>query len=321
MTIHDFEIAPSRVSLTVGLLLPLLASAATSTLLAQAPPGTDIHLVSITSTADGIQVGQPTSVTDREGYDNQPSFTPDGAALLYTSIDAGGQADIRRHVIASGDDARVTETAESEYSPTPMPGGGISVVRVEPDQKQRLWHFPTPSEKGPTPGDKGEPSLLLPAIEPVGYHAWIDDERLILFVLGEPPTLQLATVGEGEPTVLAHDIGRALARVPGREAMSFVHKTEKEGWWVTAYDPKTGDLERLIQTRPEREDYAWAPDGSLWMGDGSQLFRWHPDHDTAWHAVAKLPLDDVTRMAFHPDGGTLALVAARPAPPSSGDQH
>src|SRR6267378_1894361 len=95
-----------------------------------------------------------------------------------------------------------------EYSPTPLPDGkGFSVIRVEADSTQRLWAFDR---------DGSRPRLVLDSIKPVGYHAWADAHALVLFVLGSPPTLQIADAGSpgARGEVLAHDIGRSLQRIP-----------------------------------------------------------------------------------------------------------
>ena len=44
---------------------------------ALAQAGTDIYLVDLTRD-DNVRFGTPVNVTNRAGYDNQPSFTPDG---------------------------------------------------------------------------------------------------------------------------------------------------------------------------------------------------------------------------------------------------
>ena len=97
--------------LFLALLLPLYQAAA--------PPDTEIFLAPLTPGATP-RVGAPVNITRSPGYDNQPSFTPDGRAILFTSMRGGTQTDIYRYDVASGETARVTNTPESEYSPTPF---------------------------------------------------------------------------------------------------------------------------------------------------------------------------------------------------------
>ncbi len=272
--------------------------AAGNLVLAQAP-STDIFLLPV----DGDSVGTARRLTDREGYDNQPQFLRDGHRLVYSSeADAG--TDIIVHDLRSGEKTVLAETPESEYSPTPIPGrNAVSVVRDYGNLKQQLWALSL----------DGKPAeLLLPDVSPVGYHSWIDKKTVLLFVLGEPMTLQVASIGEGPGKVLADSPGRALARMPGRKEMSFVDKSGDE-WWLTALDPATGDTRRLVATLEGREDYAWSPDGAAWMGDGSRLYRWKPDTD-GWQLVADLDAQGIygiTRLAFSPDGNQLAIVGNR----------
>src|SRR5512142_3166495 len=84
------------------------------------PPGTDIYLAPLTVAAGRIGVGTAVNITNRTGYDNQPSFTPDGASILYTSVREDGQADIWRYDLRDRSTHQVTHTPESEYSPTVM---------------------------------------------------------------------------------------------------------------------------------------------------------------------------------------------------------
>lgn len=298
--------------------------------MAQDVPSTDIYLVTIDETGEEVpELGEPRNLTRREGYDNQPAFLPDGSALLYTSI-RDGQAEIYRLDLSSAESRPITQTADtSEYSPTPIEGGkAISVVRVEPDGKQRLWRFPLDGE--------GEPTLLLPEVEPVGYHAWEGEKELVLFVLGEPNTLQRVALG-GTPRVMAHNIGRALHRIPGKEAaFSFVDKgkapaegpastadsaekdtekdTEPAEWWIKRLDVASGEITPLIATLPGREDLTWDGQGRAWMAEGSVLYRWCPFCGKRWKRVADLGphgLGEITRLAISPDGKSLAVVAAR----------
>ena len=265
-------------------------------------PSTDIFLFPV----DGASLGEATRVTDREGYDNQPKFLPDGDRLVYSSQGEDGSTDIHLYDVSSGETSILIDTAESLYSPTPVPGrDAISVVRDYGDLLQQLWAFPLDGE---------EPELLLPNVSPVGYHAWADEQSLILFVLGEPMTLQSISIGPGVGKVLAESPGRALARIPGSTEVSFVDTSAADGWWLTGHDPASGAMRRLTKTVEGRQDYAWALDGSVWMGDDNRLYRWHPEGD-GWELIADLDAEgvyDITRLAFSPDGDRLAVVGSRP---------
>ncbi len=149
-----------------------------------------------------------------------------------------------------------------------MPGGkSFSVIRVEADGTQRLWKFPI---------DGGEPSLVLKEIKPVGYQAWADAKTVLIFVLGEPPTLQKADTVTGKAEVIIENVGRSLHKVPGREAVSFVHKVAENDWQIKSLETGTGKIRTITQTLPEREDYAWTPKGTLVMGRDGKLYLFRP---------------------------------------------
>jgi WD40 repeat protein len=265
------------------------------------PPASDIFIIDLKN--DGkIKVGQPVEITNWVGYNNQPSFMPDGESILYTSI-RDKQADIYRYDIRSGVTAQVTNTPESEYSPTLMPDGkSISVVRVEADGTQRLWKFPLAG---------GQPSLILENIKPVGYHLWIDDHTLALFILGKPNTLQLVDLGTGKAEVIADNPGRILRRVPHEEQFSFVHKVSDQEWLIKAFDLKTRNTTTLVKTFPGVEDYAWTQSGLILMARESKLFA-RKKSDWAWQEIADFSsagLKSITRIAVSPKGDRIAVVA------------
>ena len=114
-------------------------------------PDTEIFLAPL-SVENGVAVvGAPVNVTRHAGYDNQPSFTPDGAAILYTS-QRDGQTDVYRYDLRDRSTTPLTDTPESEYSPAVAPDGrSITVVRVEADSAQRLWEIPVAVRQAPRP--------------------------------------------------------------------------------------------------------------------------------------------------------------------------
>jgi dipeptidyl aminopeptidase/acylaminoacyl peptidase len=275
------------------------------------PPDTEIFLASLSASASGLTVGDPVNITSSPGYDNQPSFTPDGRAILFTSIRGGTQTDIYRYDIASRVTSRVTDTPEGEYSATITPDGAhISVIRVEPDQTQRLWRFTI---------DGRQPEVVLATVKPVGYHAWVDEDTLALFVLGQPATLQLANVRTGASRVIVSGIGRSLQRIPGRGTISFVER--KPGadpaaaptLFVRELDPKTGQSSPLVDAvaGAREADLAWTPDGLLLMADKDVLYGWRRG-DREWRKVADLAalgLRGASRMAVSAAGDRIAFVA------------
>jgi len=268
---------------------------------APSPPASDIFIIDLKGEGK-LKLGQPNKITSAPGYNNQPSFLPDGQGILYTSI-REKQADIYRYDIPSGSTAQVTNTPESEYSPTLMPDGkSISVVRVEADGTQRLWKF---SLAG------GEPALILENIKPVGYHLWIDDHTLALFILGRPNTLQLADVRTGKADFVIDNPGRILRRLPREEKFTFVHKVSDQEWLVKSFDLKTRAVATIIKTFPGVEDFAWTPRGLLLMARDSKVFS-RQESDWAWVEIgnfANAGLRNITRIAVSPKGDRIAVVA------------
>ena len=267
-----------------------------------APPGTDIWLASLTRGEDGsLTLGEAANVTRRAGYDNQPAFLPDGSGFLYTVIDDAGQADIWRW--ADGQASPVTTTApESEYSGTPMPSGdGFSAIRVEADSTQRLWRFAWHG---------GGAQVLLPDVAPVGYHAWVDPDVVVIFVLGAPATLQVARVSTGQAEEVARDIGRSIQPIPGTAEVSWVQRMPDGATEIRRLDPATGVSQPIIQGIDGEDFHAWTPDGTLLQAHGGLLHGFRPGSDQGWRLVADLTGLGITlsRLAVNPAGTMIALV-------------
>ena len=269
------------------------------------PPSSEIFLIDVKTKVRELKFSEPKKVTDFVGYNNQPSFMPDGHSILYTSI-RNKQADIYAYDLRSGQTTQVTNTPESEYSPTLMPDGkNISVVRVEADGTQRLWKFPLAG---------GPPSLILENIKPVGYHLWIDDHTLALFILGlsgKPNTLQIVDTRTAKVEVVVENPGRILRRIPNQAKFSFVHKISDQNWQIKAFDLRTRTSASLIATLPGVEDYAWLPDGKLLMAKDSKLFAVVPLTGANWAEVAdfsKRGIKRITRIAVNGNGRRIAMV-------------
>lgn len=237
-----------------------------------APPAGDIYILPWKWSKGNYALGKPKNITKRpKGYDNQPSFVEDGTSLMFTSIRVANQADVYLYDLLSGRVVQLTNTPESEFSPTVAPPMTfISMVRVEKDKTQRLWKFTHSNSRL---------SLVLSKIKRVGYHAWFNKTQLALFIVGEkgkPHTLVTTDIKTQKVRHIANHVGRCLQSIPFKNKVSFVDKSDKTKWYIKSLDPKTGKVTTLIKTLPGQEDYAWTPRGQIIMGHGPRLFLWKP---------------------------------------------
>lgn len=274
-----------------------------------APPATDIYVLPIGNTdVEAISQVKPVAVATEKGYENQPSFTSDGDTVLFTANRDGKQTDAWAWDRRAARARRLWSTPEAEYSPTPTPDNGYSVIRVEANGTQRLWRFDRTGEN---------PRVILNDVKPVGYHAWVDTDVLGLFVLGQPATLQIAKVSTGKADIAASGIGRSLHRVPGTRAISFVQREPSDEYWVKQIDVDSRKIEPLVQVLAAStdRDVAWMPDGkTLLLSAGTQIYRWRRGEKewTSLLDVATLGLGAVSRIAASPTGDALAIVVAEP---------
>lgn len=279
---------------------------------APAMPDTEVYLVSLADpaawTAEAV-----TNISSSPGYDNQPSFMRDSRSVLFTSNRDGTQSDIYRYWIADRKLTQVTETPESEYSATVVPSGnGFSVIQVEADNTQRLWQF----SFGVRAGSALQSSVVLPELKPIGYHAWIDADTVMVFVLGQPATLQRASPGSALAEVVAGNIGRSLVSIPNTRAVSFTTRDENGVWWIKRYDADTREVRALVRAAEgpagnAEPHTAWSRDGRLFMASGTQIFWWK-EGAADWTPLGDLsaaPVANISRLAVSPDGRWLAFVA------------
>jgi dipeptidyl aminopeptidase/acylaminoacyl peptidase len=292
-----------------------LAGAAAFVLIPWVARAQDIYLARLTP--DGglnVKVETPVNITNRAGYDNQPSFTPDGRAILYTSTREDQQADIYRYDLATKAITRLTKTApESEYSAIVMPRGDrFSVIRVEKDSTQRIWSFDLNGD---------DPRLEVPNIKPVGYHAWIGADRVAMFVLGSPNTLQIADRRASRGDTVTTNIGRSLMHVPagGEGLFSFV-KRDSVGsafslYWGQEDASHTKPIMRSLGALPAGSEYvAWVGFMVAITGQGSKLLRLMPQNaaGSQWIEIADFTaagLTRISRLAISRDGQWIAIVA------------
>lgn len=267
--------------------------------------GSEIYLFDVQLSGSNIVVSNPKNVTNHPGYDNQPSFHSSKPLLFYSSFNEEGRSDIKVFNYKSGKTTALTSTSEREYSPTLTPDGKyISCIIQRDNNAQDLGKYPI---------EGGEAITLIDNLI-VGYHAWVDDNNLILFVLGEPMTLQWYDLKSKSSTVLEENIGRSLHKIPGQNAMSFVHKRSKNDWVINRLDIASQKITPITSTMEGSEDLAWTKDGRIIMSDGSKLFVYDPKLKNDWTEIEMslegATISGITRLAMTRDGKKLAVVVS-----------
>lgn len=244
------------------------------------------------------------NITNHPGYDNQPSFHPDMPLVYYASFDDEGRSDIKIYDYKSRQTLALTKTKEREYSPTVTPDGQyVSCIIQRDDDAQDLGMYPVAG---------GAPTVLIDDLI-VGYHAWANQDNLILFVLGEPLTLRWYNLKSKTDEILSENIGRSLHKIPKEEAMSFVQKNDNGDWMINRLDIQSKKISPIAATLSGREDMVWTPTGDIVMSDGSKLFIYCPKKNKKWAEIkidSGTELKGITRLALSKDGKKMAIVVS-----------
>ncbi|WNC73671.1 hypothetical protein RGQ13_06680 [Thalassotalea psychrophila] len=266
----------------------------------------------------GDKVVSVTNVSQRQGYDNQPHFTADSKSLLYTAMyevtnsdgKASQQTDSLHFDLTSKKISNITSTAASEYSPTITPDGEhFSVIRVGDDGRQLLWQYPYTVQET-NKELVGKP--LIPTVFDVGYHVWLNSDELLLFVLGQPMTLQRVQLSTAKSQQVDTNIGRTLRKLPNENLYSYT-KAVIDEWQLKLYNPEDKTVKSSVILPAKNMYYAWHQSGDLLSADKALVMRHNLEQGSKWKSFFDFSNDckgDITRMVMSNDSKYLAFVCA-----------
>ena len=260
---------------------------------------TEVYLFDLRSLNYNYQILNPLNISNSKGYDNQPSFLNTSDKVLFSS-NRNGQTDIIIYDIKTQKKKWLTETVGSEYSPIQInSSNSFSTVRLDVNGDQLLYKY-----------DMNNDTIipLIPNLK-IGYYGWVNDNQILSFVLGDPPSMQSSFLKEGINKIIVENIGRSFYKIPGTNLMSYVKKDSI--WSIISIDLKTGYKEKIIETLEDSEDFTWTPDKILLMGHKSQIFKFDPRRDNDWILVKDLSsfeLNNISRIAVSNNGKRLAIV-------------
>ncbi len=271
-----------------------------------AQESTEIYLFDLKEQENTITISNPVNISNNDGYDNQPSFTEDGLAILFASF-RDGQSDISKYFIDENFRVWLTNTEESEFSPMPVPGKKkyFSCVRHNEDDTQFLYKYAY---------KKKLPELLIPDLK-VGYYLWFNDKTLISFVIDDVETLEVTNFKYDIRYPIQSNIGRSLHKIPrsaglGEGLVSFISLSH-EVPEIYSINPLNSEIIYLTDALSNSQDITWTAKGSMLMGKDTKIYKFHPGSDESWQPIlieSEFPFEGISRLVISPDGSKLAVV-------------
>ncbi|NND32378.1 MAG: hypothetical protein HKN76_07270 [Saprospiraceae bacterium] len=262
-------------------------------LLAQLP-STNIYLLDLQSNEQKVLLKNPKYLTafHPEGYNNQPAFLNNDQLLISSNYESSSLTDILKLNLSEHTITRLTRTEAGEYSPTPVPGQDkYSIIKQSTAEDgttpQVLWSYPLDSS------DSGE--QVIPEIDNIGYHSWINKDKVVLFLVGEPSELVLYDLRSNTVTNIAYNVGRCL-KVDRKGNLLYTQNIADQAI-IRSYDIYLGRSRKVADALPGQPDFDVLPNGHLISGQGSQLMTYNPLSDAVWQPNIDLKDLDIRQIS------------------------
>jgi hypothetical protein len=287
-----------------------LASAAA----AQNPNPTNLWLVELNWVNGRLTTPTLVKLTNDNGPNSQPSFSPDGKAVIFSAnrdTGANARSDIYRIDLATRVETQITRTPENENSPTVNERGEYVAVRWNPATLFK--------EFGPwVYNSDGTPARgVLRAPDTTGYYTPLPNGDYAL-TRPKSKTFTLGLFSAASGAIVDVDSGLPAlpaVRIPGENALSYVQIDSVDGkHLIRKVDLATRRTSEIGRALTGRTAHAWVPGRKLiLMAKGNQLFARAPG-EADWRAVATFDHPDLrnaSAYAVSPQGDKLILTSPK----------
>ncbi|HUQ46912.1 MAG TPA: tetratricopeptide repeat protein [Gemmatimonadaceae bacterium] len=274
---------------------------------AQTPTPVNLYVADLTYANGTVSVGTPRKLTGDRGVNSQPSFTPDGKAILFVSRrDTTGQSDVYRIDIRSGIETQVTRTAENENTPTVTPDGRLMVIRWVPATLFKEW--------GPWVYENGMPfEGVLPGPDTVGYYVRVDSVTFAMMRPKSRPAVALFNTRTKTMTDYAWPSANLPPQlVPGRRAITFTQTDSVGHNRVRMLDLRTLQSSLVTPTLVGRTVHSWTPRGFVLMAKGNAIYAIKPGAGATWKRIARMSQPDLQSLGTYivsPKGDKVILTS------------
>ncbi len=229
-------------------------------------PESDVWLFKIKTNKQNQKiVFDSLNITNRKGYDNQPSFSADEKCIYYVSVREDNQSDIYIYNINNKKTKRLTNTIESEYSPQLNSDGlSISAVTVEKDSSQKIHMI-----------DALKGNLISSLnFDSVGYYQYLNKDTLIYYKLTNPHSLRMHVIKSGEDKWLSDNPIRGFKTINRSQLLFGIKDSVKVNFYI--YDFLLQKAVAYCSYRSTNEDAFWHPQLGLLKSEGPKILRYHP---------------------------------------------
>lgn len=262
-------------------------------------PNTDVWLFKIEKNKTKLLLTSAKNISNRTGYDNQPSFSSDSKKIYYVSIQEDNQADIYSYDLKKAKTIQLTKTKESEYSPTLSADEKfLNSVVVESDSAQRI-HFINPitgvSEK------KFD-------VDSVGYFTFLNSDTVLYYKLTSPHSLRYFVKSSNEDKWLANSPIRAFKKIDRHSFIYGVKDSTKVTFYL--YDFILHKGEKYTEYNSLSEDAIWHQQFGLIKSEGNKLLK-YDEQKKEWILLFDLSafgIKKITRFNFGPKNNYLVIV-------------
>lgn len=262
-------------------------------------PNTEIWLFKIEKDGKSEKLSKAINISNREGYDNQPSFSIDSKKIYYVSIHEDQQADIYSYELRSKKTEQITKTSISEYSPVENEKGTlIHSVVVEKDSAQRIHSLSVIN---------GMPEKVID-VDSIGYYTFLNDDTLLYYKLTEPHSLRYFCEKTKEDRFLAFSPIRAFKKINRHEVIFGIKDSVKVDYY--RYNFLIQKAQAYCTYPSLNEDFIYHPQLGLIKSEGTQLLR-YDEQKQQWlilYDLSPFGLHKITRFAFDEKQTRLVVV-------------
>lgn len=263
-------------------------------------PNTDVWLFKIETDKTGAySLKEPLNISNREGYDNQPSFSNDGKKVYYVSVREDKQADIYAYDLKTKTTVQITKSKESEYSPVMTENGHfLNSVVVEADSAQRIHYIPIVEALA-------EKKI---EVDSVGYYCFLNSDTVVYYKLTEPHSLRYYVNSSKEDKWLGNSPIRGFKAVNRHQLVYGLKDSLKVEFYL--YDFLLHKATKYCEYPSINEDIWWHNKWGLLKSEETKILRYDASKSN-WLLLFDLSsfgIKKITRISFDSKNSCLVIV-------------